>query len=316
MASDPTPTRAPAPTPTSTPTSSPVHEKAAYLRRYPKLWAGLIIVGLFAVMAVIGPLLAGNPNAVSYSQLAGPSAEHLLGTTNTGQDVFSQLLVGARGSLAVGLLVGVLATAVSTLIGMIGGMAGGLWDEGVSLLSNIFLVIPGLPLVILITDYVHTTGVLPIAIVIAITSWAGGARVVRAQTLSLRRRDYVDAARVSGESHWRILVFEVLPNLAPIVTSQFVFGVLGGILAEAGLSFLGLGNIDSITWGSMLYFAQNGQALSLGAWWWFVPPGLCIALIGTGLTLINLGIDEVVNPRLRKPGGRRTRRLGRGGGRS
>jgi peptide/nickel transport system permease protein len=193
--------------------------------------------------------------------------------------------------------VGALATATSILIGVVGGYLGGRTDEGLSVLSNVFLVLPGLPLLILITDYVGSRAVLMIALVITITSWAGPARVLRAQTLSVRSRDFVDAARVSGEPAWRIVMFEVLPNLLPIIASQFVFAVVGGILTEAGLSFLGLGS--SASWGTMLYFAQNAQALSLGAWWWFVPPGLCIALIGAGLSLINFSIDELINPRLR-----------------
>jgi peptide/nickel transport system permease protein len=149
---------------------------------------------------------------------------------------------------------------------------------------------------------VQNRGTLVIAAVIAFTSWAASARVLRAQTMSIRERDYVDAARASGEPAWRVIGFEVLPNLLPIIFSQFVFGMIAAILTEAGLAFLGLGNTDAASWGSMLYFAQNGQALALDAWWWFIPPGLCIALAGTGLSLINFSIDEVVNPRLRAVG--------------
>jgi peptide/nickel transport system permease protein len=261
-----------------------------------KMRVGLVLVGFFGLVALVGPLLISNADKVGDDEMASPSAAHLLGTTNTGQDVFKLLVISTRGSLEVGLTVGVLATAVSILIGVVGGYLGGRLDEGLSLFSNVFLVLPGLPLAILLTDYLQNRNAVAIAGIIALTNWAGSARVLRAQTLSVRNRDYVDAARVSGEPAWRIVAFEVLPILLPIVAAQFIFAVLGGILIEAALGFLGLGGSSS--WGSMLFFAQNAQALSLGAWWWFVPPGLCIALIGAGLALINFSLDELINPRL------------------
>jgi peptide/nickel transport system permease protein len=280
-------------------TQRPRHGAARWrgLLRSRKLVVGLSIVTFFTLVALFGPMVVSGVNLVGNDQLQKPSGAHWLGTTNTGQDVFKQLVVFTRGSVLVGFAVGVLATAISILIGVAGGYLGGRTDEGLSMLSNVFLVLPGLPLLILVTDYVQTRAVLMIALVVTITSWAGPARVLRAQTLSVRNRDFVDAARVTGERAWRIVAFEVLPNLLPIIASQFVFAVVGGILTEAGLSFLGLGS--SASWGTMLYFAQNAQALSLGAWWWFVPPGLCIALIGAGLSLINFSIDELINPRLR-----------------
>jgi peptide/nickel transport system permease protein len=265
-----------------------------------KLIVGLAIAGFFALVGLIGPYLVGDPDRIGEDVLAGPSAAHLLGTTNTGQDVFAQLVTSTRGSLIIGIVVGLLATLVSILVGVIGGYVGGRSDEAMSLLSNVFLVLPGLPLVILITDYTSSRGAVSIALVITITSWAGPARVLRAQTLSLRGRDYVDAARVSGEPAWRIILFEVLPNLGPIIAAQLVFAVIFGILTDAALAFLGLGGAGSgSSWGAMLYFAGSASALRLGAWWWFVPPGLCIAVLGAGLSLINFSIDELVNPRLR-----------------
>jgi peptide/nickel transport system permease protein len=267
------------------------------LLRNPKLEVGVGIVGFFALVAIVGPFFITDPNHITNDALAAPSSQHWFGTTNTGQDVFAQTVAATRGSMTIGFVVGILATIVSIVIGVVGGYIGGRADEGLSLMSNVFLVLPALPLVILITDYVDSGGVVIISIVIAITSWAGSARVLRAQTLSLRGRDYVDAARVSGEPAWRIIAFEILPNLLPIIAAQFVFAVIGGILTEAALAFLGLGGSNS--WGTMLYFALSGQALSLGAWWWFVPPGLCIAMLGAGLSLINFSIDELINPRLR-----------------
>lgn len=272
------------------------------IRRSAKFIVGCSIVGLFLLVGIIGPLFVHGQNDISDTGLVGPSGQHWLGTTNTGQDVLKQLIVGARGSMAIGLIAAFLAVVLSVLIGVIGGYLGGRTDESFSLLSNVVLVLPQLPLVIVITDFVQNRGTLVIAAVIAFTSWAASARVLRAQTMSIRERDYVDAARASGEPAWRVIGFEVLPNLLPIIFSQFIFGMIAAILTEAGLAFLGLGNTDAASWGSMLYFAQNAQALALDAWWWFIPPGLCIALVGTGLSLINFSIDEVVNPRLRAVG--------------
>jgi peptide/nickel transport system permease protein len=272
------------------------------IRRSAKLIVGCAIVGGFIAIGIIGPFFVHGQNDITDAGLLGPSGQHRLGTTNTGQDLFKQLIVGARGSLSVGLLAASLSVLLSVPVGVIGGYLGGRTDEGLSLLSNVVLVLPGLPLAIVVTDFVQNRGVLVIAGVIAFTSWAASARVLRAQTLSIRDRDYVDAARASGEPAWRVISFEVLPNLLPIIFSQFIFGMIAAILAEAGLSFLGLGNSDATSWGGILYFAQNGQALALDAWWWFVPPGLCIALVGMGLSLINFSIDEVINPRLRAPG--------------
>lgn len=265
------------------------------------LGIGLTLVVVISLYGLIAPFLVGDPDAISDVGLAKPSADHLLGTTQTGQDIFAQLAFATRGSLAIGLLVGVLATGLSAFFGIYGAYRGGLVDEGFSLLSNVFLVIPGLPLVIVISGFVpkESRGLWTIAVVLALTSWAASARVLRAQTLSVRTRDYVAAARISGEKHWRVITVEILPNLLPVLASQFVFAVISAILSEAGLSYLGLGASNSSTLGTMLFYAQNGFALPLGAWWWFVPPGLMIALFGTGLSLINFSIDEIINPRLR-----------------
>lgn len=265
----------------------------------PKLAVGLGICGLIALFALVGPLFVGDPQAVDNIGMQPPGGGHLLGTTQTGQDVFAQLAHASRGSLIIGLTVGVLATALSLLFGVVGSYIGGWVDEGFSLFSNIILVIPGLPLVIVISSYVEQKGILLVALVLAVTSWAGGARVLRAVTLSLRSRDYVLAARVAGERTWRILLVEILPNLVPLIASLFIFAVIGAILGEAGLAFIGLGATGSWTWGSMLFWAGNGLALRLGALWWFVPPGLLIALFGAGLALINFSIDEIIDPRLR-----------------
>ncbi|HTT91175.1 MAG TPA: dipeptide ABC transporter ATP-binding protein [Acidimicrobiales bacterium] len=265
-----------------------------------KILAGLAILGFFVLVAIFGPIIDHtNPSALSPQSLEPPSAAHWLGTTQAGQDVFAQLLYGARVSLLVGFAAAAIATFVSLLVGLAAGYLGGTTDEVLSALSNIFLVIPALPLVIVLAGYLPNKGTLSVTLVIAVTGWAWGARVLRAQTLSIRKRDYIEAARASGERSLRVIFAEILPNELAIVASGFLFTVIFAILTEAGLAFLGLSSVTTWSWGTMLYWAENNEALQVGAWWWFLPPGLCIALVGTGLALINFGIDEFVNPRLR-----------------
>jgi peptide/nickel transport system permease protein len=213
--------------------------------------------------------------------------------------VLAQLVDGSRSTLIVAALAASIATVVSIIVGLAGGYLGGVSDELLSVLSNIFLVIPTLPLVIVLAGYLPNRGDLSVTLVIALTGWAWGARVMRAQTLSIRKRDYIEAARATGEGTWRILLWEILPNELAIVTASFLFTAIFAILTAAGLAFLGLANVSEWSWGTMLYWAQNDSALQAGAWWWFVPPGLCIALVGTGLALLNFGFDEMTNPRLR-----------------
>lgn len=272
---------------------------------------GLVIVGIAVAVAIVGPLLVHHPDAYTGDPLAPPSGAHWLGTNQTGQDVFAQLVVSARDTMTIGVLAGLIATAVSILVGVGGGFAGGLLDEALSLLSNIFLVLPQLPLVIIIAAYVGHSGVWTLILVIALTSWAASARILRAQTLSLRSRDYVLAARAGAEPAWRIVLLEVIPNELPIIVSQFIYATIAAILTQATLSFLGMADPGQLTWGNMLYIAQNDNALDSGAWWWFVPPGLCIALVGAGLAMLNFGLDELLNPRLRARRGTRRGRAGR-----
>jgi peptide/nickel transport system permease protein len=269
-----------------------------------KTWVGFGIIAFFGLIAAVGPSLAPyNPSAATGPSLAGPSTSHWLGTTQTSQDVLSQLLDGTRTTLVVGFLAGLIATVLAVLVGITSGYLGGWWDDGLSLLANVFLVIPALPLLIVLTFFVPKGGPLVLAVVISVTSWAWGARVLRAQTLSMRGRDYVEAARIAGERGWRIVLFEILPNEAAVVASSFLFTVLFVVLTMVALDFLGLVNVSGAwSWGLMLYWAQSDQALGVGAWWWFVPPGLCIAVLGVGLTLANFGLDEFIDPRLRAAG--------------
>jgi peptide/nickel transport system permease protein len=269
----------------------------------PKAATGLVILGFFVLLAVIGPWIAPyDPSKRSNDLLQPPSSEHFFGTTHLGQDIFSQILVGTRGVIFVGFTAGLVATVLAVLIGVTSGYLGGAADEGLSALSNVFLVIPALPLIIIISATVPKAGDVMVALVIGLTSWAWGARVLRAQTLSLRRRDYVDAARASGETTWRIIGFEILPNLTAVIASGFVGTVIFAVMSEITLAFIGVSGVSEWNWGTILFWAQSQQALAQGAWWWFVPAGLAIALLGTALSLLNFGIDEFVNPRLRSGG--------------
>jgi peptide/nickel transport system permease protein len=262
--------------------------------------AGVVLLGLFVLAAIIGPqVIPYDPNAVTPLTLKPPSAAHLLGTTQTGQDVLSQLLVGIRLTLELGLYVGVLATALSVLVGVTAAFLGGVWDDFLSLLCNVFLVIPALPLLIVMLGYFPQKGQLPSILVLSILGWAWGARVVRAQALTIRNRDFVAASRETGERGWRIILFEIIPNIVSLIAASFVNTVLYAIGASVALAFIGVADVSSWSLGTILYWSQSANSLQLGAWWWFVPPGLAVALIGTGLVLLNTGIDELSNPRLR-----------------
>jgi peptide/nickel transport system permease protein len=273
-----------------------------------KAVVGLAIIGFFAFLAVFGPVLSpADPSANTPDLLQPPSGAHLLGTTQLGQDVLSQVLTGARSSIVTAVLAAAIATVLSVVIGVSSGYLAGTGGELLSAVSNIFLVIPALPLVIVLAGYLHGGGTIEVALVISVTGWAFGARVLRAQTLSLRRRDFVSAARAIGERPLRIIVREIIPQVLPIIASGFLLTIIFAIITQASLAFLGLVNISEWSWGTMLYWTQSAQAFTQGAWWWFVPPGLCIALLGMGLALLNFSIDELVNPRLRTTRRRRPR---------
>ncbi|HEV7127626.1 MAG TPA: ABC transporter permease [Ktedonobacterales bacterium] len=261
---------------------------------------GLIIVTFFVLLALVGPLfVTTDPNAFGPDVSAGPSPAHLLGTTSFGQDVLAQIVVGARVSVALGFITGIIATIISVIVGLGSGYFEGWIDELLSLISNVFLVLPTLPLAIVLASFLPYKGPLTIGFVLTITGWSWGARVLRAQTLSMRNRESVLAAKAVGESSWRIIFYEILPAEIGVIVAQLLGTIIYVILAEAGLEFLGLGDLGSVSWGTMLYWAGNNDALLLGSWWWFVPPGLCIALLGAGLVFVNFGIDEIANPRLR-----------------
>ena len=232
-------------------------------------------------------------------------ADHVLGTTRMGRDVWSQVVYGARTSLAVGFGAGIMVCFLATVIGVSAGYFGGRVDDILSAAMNIMLVIPQLPLLFVIAAFIGQAGPLTIAIVIGMTSWAWGVRVVRAQTLSLREKEFVKAAEVLGESPARIIFVEILPNLISIVGASFIGSVMLAIMTEATLSFLGLGNPNSISWGIMLYNVQTSSSMLVGAWWELLAPCLALTFIAVGLAMLNFAVDEIANPQLRSHKGMR-----------
>ncbi len=269
----------------------------------PKAKVGAVLLGLFVLAAIIGPLVApydpGYQNPAPGLSLHAPYSAHLLGTTQTGQDVLSQLLMGIRLTGELALIVGVVATALSVIVGVTSAFLGGVWDELLSLLTNVFLVIPALPLLIILLGYLQTKGQDATILVLSLLGWPWGARVIRAQTLAIRNRDFIAAAQETGEKSWRIIASEIVPNEVSLIAASFVNTVLYAIGASVALAFIGVADLNSWSLGTMLYWAQSQQALELGAWWWFIPPGVVVALMGAGLVLLNSGIDELGNPRLR-----------------
>ncbi|MGV3487603.1 MAG: ABC transporter permease [Tuberibacillus sp.] len=262
--------------------------------------AGFIIFLIFLIIAIFAPLIAPySPSAAIYDPNLPPTADHWFGTTNTGQDLYSQFIYSARNTMVVGFGAGLLSTLIGLIFGVVGGYRGGWTDAILSFITNLFLVLPGLALLIVIGAYLKSSTPLLNGLIIALTGWAWGARVFRSQTLSLAGRDFVLAAKMSGKSSLRIMVTEICPNMMSIIAGNIMFATLGAILAESGLAFLGFEDINSTSWGTMLYWASSNAALLRGAWWWFVPPGIGIALVGLSLVLMNFAIDEITNPRLK-----------------
>jgi peptide/nickel transport system permease protein len=261
---------------------------------------GVGLFGFFLLAAIIGPEVQPyDPSAQTPLTEAAPSAQHWFGTTQTGQDVLSQVLTGIRLTLELAFIVGVIATALSVLVGVTAAFLGGIWDDALSLITNVFLVIPALPLLIVLLGYLSQQGQTSTIVVLSILGWAWGARVIRAQTLTIRGRDFIGASRETGEKTWRIILFEIIPNEVSLIAASFVNTVLYAIGASVALAFVGLTNVNSWSLGTILFWGQTDSALQGGAWWWYVPAGLAVALIGTSLVLLNSGIDELGSPRLR-----------------
>jgi ABC-type dipeptide/oligopeptide/nickel transport system permease subunit len=260
---------------------------------------GLAIVTFFVIVAVFADKLAPyNPWVQVGPPFQSPSLQHPLGLNDVGYDILSELIYGTRVSLIVGFAAAFFQTLIGVPVGLIAGYYGKYVDELLSGLIDTLLIIPSLPLLIILVAYLGQS-ILNIILVLSILGWMGTARVIRSQTLTLKERSYVEASKVMGSSNLRIIFRVILPAVLPIALVQMILEITGAILAEAGLSFLGLGDPTHKSWGMILYYAQQRNALLLGLWWWFIPPGICIALLGTGFVLIGLSIEEYVNPKLR-----------------
>jgi peptide/nickel transport system permease protein len=268
------------------------------LLRNRKATAGALILLIIAFVAAFPALLApDNPQAAIFAEDQGPTAHHLLGTTLTGQDVLSQLIWGTRWTLIITVVVSAIATFISMIIGVTSAYLGGLADRSLSLLTDIFLIIPTLPLLIVLAAYLKP-GATTMIIVLCLTSWAFQARQLRSQGLSLRNRDFLVAARVRGERPLYIIMAEIVPTMTSLIAASFLGVAIYVVGFAAGLQFLGLGNSSQLTWGSMLYYSQQNGSLEAGNAWWELAPGMAVGLLGAGFALLNYAFDEIGNPAL------------------
>jgi peptide/nickel transport system permease protein len=276
-------------------------EALYFARRNRKLILGLTVVLVFLGVAIVGPLLTDRgPNEYVGPPAQRPSSQYWFGTTMFGQDVFAQFTHGLRSTFLVGLLGGGLAAAIGMLIGFTAGYRGGTVDEVLNMITNVVLVIPTLAVLLIIATYLRVRGVVPEAVFIGLFSWPWVARAIRAQTFSLRSRDFVDLARLSGASGGRIVFGEIAPNMGSYLFMTFILLFGGSVLMAATLDFIGLGPTEGISLGLMMNNAVLWSALPLGMWWWFIPPGLGITMIVGALYIMNVGLDEVFNPKLRE----------------
>jgi peptide/nickel transport system permease protein len=278
----------------------------------PKSMFGLAILVVFTLLAVFAPLIAPHdPTDRIGRRFVEPGSEFWFGTTGSGQDVFSQFVWGARPSLLVGLLVGLVTTLVAVTVGLSSAYFRGKLDDVLQLVTNVFLIVPGIPLLVVLSGLIgnagsgwftdtFSIGSIPFfVLILSFTGWAWGARVMRAQALSLREKDFIAASEISGERSFRIIFREILPNMASIVAGNFIGATVYAIGAQATLEYLALGDPGRVTWGTILYWAGNDNALIQGAWWTVIPAGLSIGLVAFSLALLNSAVDEVTNPRLR-----------------
>ena len=269
--------------------------------RNPKLVVGLLVVLTFLVLAIAGPWLT-DATPFEFGSALGepPSSEHWLGTTSPGQDVYAQFVYGLRSSFVVGALAATVASLLGMAIGFVGGYRGGVVDEILSMLTNIVLVVPTLAVLVIVSAYLTVGSLATEALLIGLTSWPWAARAIRAQTFSLASRDFVSLARLSGQGTFKVIVREIAPNMSSYLFLTFILLFGGSILIAATLDFLGLGPSEVMSLGLMLNNAVSNAALQLGMWWWFIPPGIGITAIVGGLYIMNVGLDEVFNPKLRR----------------
>jgi len=272
--------------------------KAIRSNRKASWGAGLL--ALFCLLAAFPELIArDNPSAIIYKVSLGPSLHHLLGTTGLGQDMFAQVIWGTRPVLEIALGVGLASTAIAVLIGVAAAYLGGFWDAALNLLTDVLLVIPLFPLLVVIAGYLHSAGTAVMIAVITLTGWSYTARQLRAQALSLRKRDFLEAARVRGERPFYIIVVEIIPTMTSLLVASFLTNALYAVLFSTSLQFIGLGDPSQVSWGTMLRAAENNEAFQTGQSLWIIAPGLCIVGLGAAFALLNYAFDEVGNPALR-----------------
>ena len=271
-------------------------------RRNARLSAGFTIIFCLLLIAALAPVIAPyDASAVGLHPLdRPPSLEHLLGTDTLGRDVFDQLIHGLRQSLIIGIFTGLAGLLVGITVGIISGYKGGWVDDLLRSVTDVFLVIPTIPLLVVLSSFVRYMTVPYMVLILAIFAWPFPARTFRAQVLSSRKREYINMARLSGLSDMKIVFKEVLPNMLPYVSTTLANAISAAILAEVFLELLGLGPQNTITLGTMVYWAMERAALIRGVLWWVFPPIFVIVLIFIGLQLVNIGLDEVFNPRLRR----------------
>jgi len=271
------------------------------IAQYRKLLIGLtLLIGLL-VFSIPGMFFYHiDPRSLEFKDLQPPSPTNPLGTDVFGRDVLAQLIHGTYNSFRIGVFAGLLATLIGILVGSVAGYTGGTIDEALNLITNTFLVLPTLALLIVIASYIRIRNEFVMIIIIGSTAWPWTARAIRAQVYSLKAREFVDLARISGLPKLEIIFLEILPNMLSYIVMCFTLQMAGAILSEAGLSAIGLGPTALVTLGMMLRWAIIWEAPRIGAWWWFIPPGILITLIAVSFLLINSGLDEIYNPRLRR----------------
>ena len=265
-----------------------------------KALAGAVLLAIFIFVGLFPGLIAhDNPEAEIYGRSVGLSSAHLLGTTAFGQDMFSQVIYGARPVLLIAFEAGFGATIIAMLIGVAAAYLGGAWDSSLNLLTDVLLVIPAFPLLIIIGSYLHGAGTGVMIAVITFVSWSYTARQLRAQALSIRGRDFLEAARVRGERAIYIIVVEIIPTMTSLLVASFLTNALYAVLFSSSLQFIGLGDPSVTSWGTMLYWAENNEAFQTGQGLWIIVPGLCIVALGAAFALLNYAFDEIGNPALR-----------------
>jgi peptide/nickel transport system permease protein len=264
---------------------------------------GLVLLLAFVLMALTAPLYI-SPEDLGVANAPGeplqpPSLEFPLGTDDFGRSVLDLVVYGSRISLLVGFAATVVTMTLGAAVGIAGGYFGGKTDSVMNALTNWFLVIPWIPLAIVLASVLGRS-LFNTILVIGVTSWAGTARLVRADTLSVKERPYVERARALGSGNWHLVTRHILPNVMPVIFANTVLTVALSILAETTLALLGLGDPLSISWGSIIFDAFEQGALSAGLWWWLIPPGVCICLVTLAFTMCGYALDEVLNPKIRE----------------